>query len=71
VPDLYDTTLRDGTQREGISLTVADKLKVAGTSRTAAVAAGAQSAVVTIAASVPARDAPHKPRAQRQGRARR
>ncbi|CAN5824528.1 citramalate synthase [soil metagenome] len=29
MPDLYDTTLRDGTQREGISLTVADKLKVA------------------------------------------
>ncbi|HVM15177.1 MAG TPA: citramalate synthase [Egibacteraceae bacterium] len=27
--DLYDTTLRDGTQREGISLTVADKLRVA------------------------------------------
>ena len=27
--DLYDTTLRDGTQREGIALTVADKLKVA------------------------------------------
>lgn len=26
---LYDTTLRDGTQREGISLTVADKLRVA------------------------------------------
>ncbi|CAN5294576.1 hypothetical protein BH20ACT8_BH20ACT8_06360 [soil metagenome] len=46
-------------------------MMVAGTSRTAAVAAGAQSAVVTIAASVPACDAPHKPRAQRQGRARR
>jgi 2-isopropylmalate synthase len=29
LPDLYDTTLRDGTQREGISLTVADKLRVA------------------------------------------
>ena len=28
--DLYDTTLRDGTQREGISVTVADKLRVAG-----------------------------------------
>jgi 2-isopropylmalate synthase len=27
--DLYDTTLRDGTQREGISLTVADKLRIA------------------------------------------
>ena len=27
--DLYDTTLRDGTQREGISLTVADKIRVA------------------------------------------
>jgi 2-isopropylmalate synthase len=27
--DLYDTTLRDGTQREGISLTVADKLRTA------------------------------------------
>ena len=26
---LYDTTLRDGTQREGISLSVADKLKIA------------------------------------------
>lgn len=26
---LYDTTLRDGTQREGISLTVQDKLKIA------------------------------------------
>ena len=31
VPDLYDTTLRDGTQQEGISLTVADKLRVAQT----------------------------------------
>jgi 2-isopropylmalate synthase len=29
--DLYDTTLRDGTQQEGISLTVADKLRVAQT----------------------------------------
>jgi len=29
--DLYDTTLRDGTQREGISLTVEDKLRVART----------------------------------------
>lgn len=27
--DLYDTTLRDGTQQEGISLSVADKLRVA------------------------------------------
>ncbi len=27
--DLYDTTLRDGTQREGISLSVKDKLRVA------------------------------------------
>ena len=26
--DLYDTTLRDGTQRAGISLSVDDKLKV-------------------------------------------
>lgn len=26
--NIYDTTLRDGTQREGISLSVADKLKV-------------------------------------------
>src|SRR5512140_999121 len=26
---VYDTTLRDGTQREGISLTVQDKLKIA------------------------------------------
>ena len=31
VPQLYDTTLRDGTQREGISLTVEDKLRVAQT----------------------------------------
>ncbi|HSJ45076.1 MAG TPA: citramalate synthase [Euzebyales bacterium] len=29
VPALYDTTLRDGTQQEGISLTVDDKLRVA------------------------------------------
>ncbi len=29
VPQLYDTTLRDGTQQEGISLTVEDKLRVA------------------------------------------
>ncbi|MGI8575006.1 MAG: citramalate synthase [Egibacteraceae bacterium] len=29
--DLYDTTLRDGTQREGIALTVDDKLRVART----------------------------------------
>jgi 2-isopropylmalate synthase len=28
-PQLYDTTLRDGTQQEGISLTVEDKLRVA------------------------------------------
>lgn len=28
-PVLYDTTLRDGTQREGVNLTVDDKLKVA------------------------------------------
>ncbi len=27
--DIYDTTLRDGTQREGISLSVDDKLKIA------------------------------------------
>lgn len=27
--ELYDTTLRDGTQREGISLTVGDKLRIA------------------------------------------
>ncbi|HUS65211.1 MAG TPA: citramalate synthase [Kofleriaceae bacterium] len=27
--ELYDTTLRDGTQREGISLSVADKLRIA------------------------------------------
>jgi 2-isopropylmalate synthase len=27
--DLYDTTLRDGTQREGVTLTVEDKLRVA------------------------------------------
>ena len=26
---LYDTTLRDGTQREGISLSVGDKLRIA------------------------------------------
>jgi len=26
---LYDTTLRDGAQREGISFTVEDKLRVA------------------------------------------
>jgi 2-isopropylmalate synthase len=28
-PAIYDTTLRDGTQREGVNLTVDDKLKVA------------------------------------------
>src|SRR2546421_12467275 len=27
--EIYDTTLRDGSQREGISLTVDDKLRVA------------------------------------------
>ena len=27
--EIYDTTLRDGTQQEGISLTARDKLKVA------------------------------------------
>jgi 2-isopropylmalate synthase len=27
--DVYDTTLRDGTQQEGMSLTVEDKLRVA------------------------------------------
>jgi len=27
--DIYDTTLRDGSQQEGISLTVDDKLRVA------------------------------------------
>ncbi len=26
---IYDTTLRDGTQREGISLSVDDKLRIA------------------------------------------
>ncbi len=26
---IYDTTLRDGTQREGISLSCADKLRIA------------------------------------------
>jgi len=31
VPQLYDTTLRDGTQQEGISLSVEDKLRVART----------------------------------------
>src|SRR2546427_4803711 len=29
LPVLYDTTLRDGAQREGISLTVEDRLKIA------------------------------------------
>jgi 2-isopropylmalate synthase len=28
-PRLYDTTLRDGTQREGLSLSVDDKVKIA------------------------------------------
>ncbi len=28
--EIYDTTLRDGTQQEGISLTAGDKLKIAG-----------------------------------------
>ncbi len=28
--DIYDTTLRDGSQREGVSLSVADKLKIVG-----------------------------------------
>ena len=27
--ELYDTTLRDGAQQEGISFTVSDKLKIA------------------------------------------
>src|SRR4051812_14438129 len=27
--DIYDTTLRDGTQREGISLSLDDKLRIA------------------------------------------
>ena len=27
--ELYDTTLRDGAQREGISLSVTDKLNIA------------------------------------------
>ena len=27
--EIYDTTLRDGTQQEGISLTATDKLEVA------------------------------------------
>lgn len=27
--DLYDTTLRDGAQQEGISFTVSDKLQIA------------------------------------------
>src|SRR5438309_6669385 len=27
--EIFDTTLRDGTQREGISLSVADKLRIA------------------------------------------
>ena len=28
--EIYDTTLRDGTQGEGVSFSVADKLRVAG-----------------------------------------
>ena len=28
--EIYDTTLRDGTQQEGISLTVRDKLRICG-----------------------------------------
>jgi len=28
--EIYDTTLRDGSQQEGISLTVNDKLRIAG-----------------------------------------
>jgi 2-isopropylmalate synthase len=28
--EIYDTTLRDGSQQEGISLTVGDKLRIAG-----------------------------------------
>ena len=27
--EIYDTTLRDGSQREGVSLSVTDKLKIA------------------------------------------
>jgi len=27
--EIYDTTLRDGSQQEGISLTVGDKLRIA------------------------------------------
>ena len=27
--EIYDTTLRDGSQQEGISLTVSDKLRIA------------------------------------------
>ena len=38
IPTLYDTTLRDGTQQEGISLTVEDKLRVARTIDTLGVA---------------------------------
>ena len=29
IVDIYDTTLRDGSQQEGLSLTVDDKLRVA------------------------------------------
>ena len=28
--EIYDTTLRDGSQQEGISLSVLDKIRVAG-----------------------------------------
>jgi len=38
VLDLYDTTLRDGTQREGISVSVADKLRIAASIDTLGVA---------------------------------
>ncbi len=38
VVDLYDTTLRDGTQREGISVSVADKLRIAASIDTLGVA---------------------------------
>ncbi|MGH8907877.1 MAG: citramalate synthase [Egibacteraceae bacterium] len=38
VVDLYDTTLRDGIQREGISVSVADKLRIAASIDTLGVA---------------------------------